>query len=164
MSAIGVGHAYGLRRGSSGIVVVVIGDGTLGQGLVYESLNLASIWQLPMLFVVENNGIAQTTPTSQTTGGTIEGRASAFGIKHWRLDDSSPDFLEDVESVVKSVRSSRRPGFLIIDTMRMGPHSKGDDLRDRVEMDAIRERDPLEKIGRRLPEAKRDELRHAARD
>ena len=71
------------------MVAVVIGDGTLGQGLLYESLNLASVWELPVLFVVENNGIAQTTPTSATTGGTIEGRAVAFGIQKWRLDDSS---------------------------------------------------------------------------
>lgn len=164
MTAIGVGHGLALKKRGSGIVVAVIGDGTLGQGLVYESLNLASIWELPILFVVENNGIAQTTPTSSTTGGSIEGRASAFGIEKWRLDDSSPDFLESVASVVAEVRASRRPGFLIIDTMRMGPHSKGDDLRDDFEMAAIRDRDPLENMGRRVPESERNELRHAARE
>jgi 2-oxoisovalerate dehydrogenase E1 component len=164
MTAIGAGHAFAMRKRGSGIVSVVIGDGTLGQGLVYESLNLASIWELPMLFVVENNGIAQTTPTSATTSGSIEGRASAFGIEKWRLDDSSPDFLESVEAVVGEVRRTRRPGFLIIDTMRMGPHSKGDDLRDSFEMAAIRHRDPLESMGRRLPELEREELRRAARE
>jgi 2-oxoisovalerate dehydrogenase E1 component len=165
MSAIGVGHALAVQnRGSSGIVAVVIGDGTLGQGLLYESLNLASVWELPVLFVVENNGIAQTTPTSTTTGGSIEGRAAAFGINKWRLDDSSPDFLESVEAVVATVRSSRRPGFLIIDTMRMGPHSKGDDLRDQFELAAIRDRDPLENMGRRISEAERDELRRMAKE
>lgn len=164
MTAIGAGHGLAMRRSGSGIVAVVIGDGTLGQGLVYESLNLASVWELPMLFVVENNGIAQTTPTSTTTGGTIEGRASAFGIDVWRLDDSSPDFLESVESVVGAVRRSRRPGFLIIDTMRLGPHSKGDDLRDQFEMAAIRDRDPLESMGRRVPEAQRNDLRQAVKE
>src|ERR1700683_1486959 len=155
MTAIGAGHAFALRKRGSGIVTVVIGDGTLGQGLVYESLNLASIWELPMLFVVENNGIAQTTPTSATTGGSIEGRASAFGIEKWRLDDSSPDLLESVESVVAAVRASRRPGFLIIDTMRMGPHSKGDDLRDSFDMAAIWDRAPLGGVGRRVADALR---------
>jgi 2-oxoisovalerate dehydrogenase E1 component len=164
MTAIGTGHAFAMRKGGTGVVAVVIGDGTLGQGLVYESLNLASIWELPMLFVVENNGIAQTTPTSATTGGSIEGRAAAFGIENWRLDDSSPDFLESVEAVVGKVRRGRRPGFLIIDTMRMGPHSKGDDLRDSFEMAAIRHRDPLESMGRRVPEAEREELRQAAKE
>jgi 2-oxoisovalerate dehydrogenase E1 component len=164
MTAIGAGHGLALRKLGSGIVAVVIGDGTLGQGLLYESLNLASVWELPVLFVVENNGIAQTTSTSTTTGGSIEGRASAFGIEHWRLDDSSPDFLEGVESVVAAVRRSRKPGFLIIDTMRMGPHSKGDDLRDRFEMAAIQDRDPLERVGKRIPEAERNELRQAAKE
>jgi 2-oxoisovalerate dehydrogenase E1 component len=165
MTAIGAGHGLAMRMGGgSGIVAVIVGDGTLGQGLLYESLNLASVWELPMLFVVENNRIAQTTPTSATTGGSIAGRASAFGIENWRLDDAAPDFLESVESVVAAVRARRRPGFLIVDTMRMGPHSKGDDLRGSAEMAAIRERDPLECMGRRLPQPERDELRRAARD
>lgn len=164
MTAIGVGHGLAMRNRGSGVAAVIVGDGTLGQGLLYESLNLASVWELPVLFVVENNGIAQTTPTSTTTSGSIEGRAAAFGIEKWRLDDSAPDFLENVESVVAAVRASRRPGFLIIDTMRMGPHSKGDDLRDPFEMAAIRDRDPLEAVGRRLPEAERNQLRQAAKE
>ncbi len=164
MSAIAVGHGLALRNRGSGIAAVVIGDGTLGQGLIYESLNLASVWESPVLFVVENNGIAQTTLTSATTGGSIDERALAFGIDEWRVDDSSPDFLEQVESVVALVRASRRPGFLVIDTQRMGPHSKGDDLRDPSEMAAIRERDPLEQMGRRLSESDRRELREATQD
>jgi 2-oxoisovalerate dehydrogenase E1 component len=164
MTAIGAGHGLALRMQGSGVAAVIIGDGTLGQGLVYESLNLASIWELPMLFVVENNRIAQTTRTSTTTSGTIEGRASAFGIENWHLDDAAPDFLESVEAVVAEVRARRRPGLLIIDAMRMGPHSKGDDLRDDAEMAAIRERDPLESMGRRVPQPERDEARRAARD
>ena len=93
MTAIGVGHGLAMkRRNSRSIVATIIGDGTLGQGLLYESLNLASVWKLPVLFVVENNGIAQTTPTVETIGGAIEARGAAFGLKTWRLDDSSPGF------------------------------------------------------------------------
>jgi 2-oxoisovalerate dehydrogenase E1 component len=166
MTAIAVGHALALRRemtgkGASGLAAIIIGDGTLGQGLVYESLNLAAIWEVPALFVIENNGIAQTTPTASTTSGTLEGRAEAFGIRHWRLDDAAPDFLERVESVVNETRRSGKPGCLIIDTRRMGPHSKGDDLREDV--DLIRARDPLEAVGRRLPESEREECRRNAR-
>jgi 2-oxoisovalerate dehydrogenase E1 component len=63
LTGVAVGQAFARKlHGQSGIVAIFIGDGTLGQGLVYEGLNLASIWQLPILFVVENNGIAQTTP------------------------------------------------------------------------------------------------------
>jgi 2-oxoisovalerate dehydrogenase E1 component len=158
MTAIGVGHALALkRRGENGIVAAIIGDGTTGQGLLYESLNLASTWAVPMLFVVENNNIAQTTPTSDTVGGSLEARGSAFGLRTWHLNDCDPDFLSDAEQVVAEIRKSRKPGFLVIDTCRLGPHSKGDDLRGPEIMDAIRARDPLAKLGRDLdPQLKRD--------
>jgi 2-oxoisovalerate dehydrogenase E1 component len=165
MTAIGVGHALAIqRRNEQAIVAVVVGDGTLGEGLLYESLNLASIWKLPILFVVENNGIAQTTPTKDTIGGSIEARGAAFGLKTWRLDDSSPDFLTGVEKVVSEVRSSRKPGYLVIDTKRLGPHSKGDDLRSSAEMDEIRARDPLTNLGKTLPAKEREKIDAATTD
>ena len=156
MSGIGVG--LGLARqldNSESIVVVMLGDGTLGQGLLYESLNLASIWDIPVLFVVENNGIAQTTDTTSTIGGDIEARGRAFGLSTWRFDDANPLLFEQVEKVVEEVRHSHRPGFLVIDTKRLGPHSKGDDLRPDSEMQAIGQRDPLTALGQRLPEQTR---------
>lgn len=160
MTAIGVGQALARRlRGERGIVAIVVGDGTLGQGLLYESLNLASIWRAPVLFVVENNGIAQTTPTSDTIGGgSIIARGAAFGLETWRLNDAEPDFFRDVERIVDQVRESRAPGFLVIDTMRLGPHSKGDDLRDSQEMSAIRQRDPLARLGDQLPASLKQEI------
>jgi 2-oxoisovalerate dehydrogenase E1 component len=165
MTAIGIGHGLALKmRGSRGIVTTLIGDGTLGQGLVYESLNLASVWRLPVLFVVENNGIAQTTPTELTTSGDLEARGKAFGFETWRFEDAGPDFLERVEEVVAAVRASRRPGFLVVDTERMGPHSKGDDLRDPAEIEAIQRRDPLRRMGERLPAEERGQIERAARE
>ena len=159
MTAIGTGLAMARKlEGSRGIVATIIGDGTLGQGLVYESLNLSSVWQLPLLFVVENNGIAQTTETRCTIGGSIEDRGAAFGLPVWHFDDAAPDFFACVEQVVQSVRSTRRPGFLVIDTQRMGPHSKGDDLRAAETLAAIHKRDPLRRLGETLPEAARSEI------
>ena len=159
MTAIGVGQALARKlRGSDGIVVAIIGDGTLGQGLLYESMNLATVWNLPMLFVVEHNRIAQTTPTSETIGGAIELRGQAFGLATWRLDDSQPDFLESTEKVVETVRSAATPGLLVIETKRLGPHSKGDDLRDAGEMEAIRRRDPMMKIAEALPQDLRNAI------
>jgi pyruvate/2-oxoglutarate/acetoin dehydrogenase E1 component/TPP-dependent pyruvate/acetoin dehydrogenase alpha subunit len=164
MTAIGAGQGLALKMtGSRGIVAVLIGDGTLGEGLVYESLNLASTWGAPVLFVVENNGIAQTTPTALTTGGDIEARGRAFGLETWRLDDAAPDFLERAEGVVRQARESRRPGFLVIDTQRLGPHSKGDDLRAPAEMEAIQRRDPLRRVGELLAAEEREELEREAR-
>src|SRR4029453_8641166 len=152
LTGIGVGLALAAkRRHHNAVVACFIGDGTLGEGLTYESLNLASVWRVPMLFVVENNGIAQTTKTVETIGGSILARGAAFGLHTWHLDDADPRFFDQVEDVVRSVRSLREPGFLVIDTMRLGPHSKGDDLRDETEMSRIRARDPLTCLGASLP-------------
>jgi 2-oxoisovalerate dehydrogenase E1 component len=163
MTAIGAGHALALkRREENGIVVVIIGDGTTGQGLLYESLNLASVWAVPMLFVLENNNIAQTTPTADTVGGSLEARGSAFGLRTWHLDDTDPDFLKNSESVVEQIRASRQPGFLVIDTCRLSPHSKGDDLREPKVMEALRARDPLARLGRDLGPNLKGEIDNAA--
>ncbi len=159
MMAIAVGHAMAAKlRGRTSVVAAMIGDGTLGQGLVYESMNMASIWALPLLFVVEHNGIAQTTPTAWTMGGCIMKRGEAFGLQTWRFDDAQPDFLERVEHAVDWVRTERRPGFLVIDTKRKGPHSKGDDLRGVLEMDAIGSRDPLQHLGAGLDDLIRADI------
>ena len=154
MTGIGVGIARALKyRGSRGIVAVIIGDGTLGEGMLYESMNLASIWDVPLLFVVEHNGIAQTTYTRDTIGGDIVARGQAFGLAAWRLRDRDEDFTAQVERVVGQVREQRHPGMLVIDTGRLGPHSKGDDLRPQAEREAIAAADPLTALGARLPAA-----------
>jgi len=162
MSGIGVGLALAQRiRSRDAIVAIMVGDGTFGEGLLYESLNLASIWDVRALFVVENNGIAQTTTTASTTGGSIDARGRAFGLNVWHLDDSDPRLFDRAESVVMEVRNSGRPGMLVIDTRRLGPHSKGDDLRDPAEMAEIRERDPLIALGKTLTPILRQSIEHA---
>jgi 2-oxoisovalerate dehydrogenase E1 component len=159
MMGIGAGLALARKkRQSRALVAAMIGDGTLGQGLVYEAMNLASVWEAPLLVVVENNGIAQTTYTRETIGGSIEERGAAFGFATWHLEDDDPDFCRKVADIVAKVRAASRPGFLVLDTRRMGPHSKGDDLRPGEEMDGIRARDPLAALGRRLSAATRERI------
>ena len=151
MTAIGVGQALARKRDNdSSIVTVIVGDGTLGEGLFYESLNLSAIWKVPVLFVVEHNHVAQTTATEHTLGGSILARGEAFGLQTFRLDDTDTSFFEQAQQVVDTVRQTRRPGLVRIETRRLGPHSKGDDLRPAAEMEAIRKRDPLMKMGERL--------------
>ena len=77
--AAGLAFAQKLA-GSDGIVAVCIGDGTLGEGVVYETLNMAAKWELPLLVVLENNLYAQSTSQSETLAGDICARAAAFGI------------------------------------------------------------------------------------
>jgi 2-oxoisovalerate dehydrogenase E1 component len=159
MTGISAGLALARKKsGSGGLVAAMIGDGTLGQGLLYESMNLASVWQVPLLVVVENNGIAQTTYTRETIGGSIEERGAAFGFATWHLADDDPEFCRKVADVVRAVRVAGRPGYLVLDTRRMGPHSKGDDLRSGEEMAGIRSRDPLAALGRQLAEATRHRI------
>ena len=154
------GIAVGLARaremdGSEGIVAVMIGDGTLGEGLLYESMNLASVWPAPVLFVVEHNGIAQTTETAGTIGGDMLARGAAFGLTTRRVSDADPALWRIAAEAVDEVRATRRPGFLVIDTFRLGPHSKGDDLRTESEIATIRARDPVARLGDSLDSERR---------
>lgn len=142
------------HKGSGAIVAVFMGDGTLGQGIVYESLNMASLWSLPVMFVLEHNQYAQTTPSRLQIAGDIIGRATAFGVK------SAEVVADDVTKVYGVacdasgyVRSACRPFFLVLHTYRLGPHSKGDDFRDPEEVEAYRKRDPLFLLKDRLDTA-----------
>jgi pyruvate dehydrogenase E1 component alpha subunit len=128
---VAVGVALHLRRAEPGrIAVVHIGDGTWGEGSVYEALNMASLWDAPVLVIVENNGIAQSTPTEREMAGTIEARAAAFGVDHHRVDSVDIEVVRrDLAPVVEGVRNRRRPCVVEFLTHRVGPHSKGDDSR-----------------------------------
>ena len=132
------------RRGKGEITVVFLGDGTLGEGVVYESLNIAAKWKLPILFVLENNRVSQSTAQEQTLAGTIDGRAAAFGIPTGSGETWSVDALMDSARIaVETVRSSSSPFFLRIDTDRLMAHSKGDDDRPSEEIKRLHARDPL---------------------
>ena len=145
------------RKKSSAVVVVFLGDGALGEGVVYESFNMAALWGAPVLFVIENNHIAQTTPTALSLAGSVDMRLAAFGIPHFELDTS--DVLEIIpaaENLIRGIRHRQAPQALILNTERFGPHSKGDDTRP-VEFitHLYQERDPLTIHAVRLDEQAR---------
>jgi TPP-dependent pyruvate/acetoin dehydrogenase alpha subunit len=130
---------------SGSIVTCFVGDGALGEGIFYESLNMASLWQVPILFVVENNRIAQTTPIELNMAGNIPTRFAAFNIPFQELDTSDVIEISPVAGkMMEKVRSKASPSALILNTYRFGPHSKGDDTRDPEEVARFRrERDPV---------------------
>lgn len=148
------------KKGSPAITVIFLGDGALGEGVLYESLNLASLWRAPILFVLENNQIAQTTPIELSLAGDISARFAAFAIP-WRELDSS-----DVNQIslaageeLDLLRKTSAPRALLLHTQRFGPHSKGDDTRDPKLLAKIRaERDPLIIHGKSLSAAARNEI------
>lgn len=140
---VATGLALHLRRaGRGGLACVYIGDGTWGEGAVYEALNLASLWRLPLLVVVEHNGIAQSTPTALQMAGTVAGRARAFGIRHHQT--ASLDVNEIRTELAPLLAQARtRPEPLVVEfaTQRLGPHSKGDDTRPPEAVRSAWERD-----------------------
>ena len=150
------------ERGSGAVIVAFIGDGTLGQGVVYESLNIASRWGLPLLVVVENNYYAQSTPSHLTLAGSIADRGAAFGIETAELDTTDVAEIWDAAAeIVTKVRSSGRPFYLVLNTYRYSPHSKGDDNRDPAEIEAARQRDPLGVAGSQLADDERAQIGEA---
>lgn len=150
---VATGLALSQRMRETGnISVVFIGDGTLGEGAVYESMNIASKWGLPLLIVLENNLYAQTTPQEQGLAGDICARAAAFGIESCRNSTWDPmRLLSDAARCVAKVRDECRPLFLQIDTYRLMAHSKGDDNRDPAEVRGFLARDPLTRFAEEQP-------------
>jgi TPP-dependent pyruvate/acetoin dehydrogenase alpha subunit len=160
---IAAGMALAEReRGDGAVTTAFVGDGTLGQGVVYESLNIASLWRLPLLVVLEHNGYAQSTPSRLQLAGDVEARAAAFGIATARLDSTDVLEIRDAaRTATDHVRGTGAPFFLVIDTYRFSPHSKGDDFRDPAEIAARRERDPLTVAGAYVEEAERRRIDEA---
>lgn len=158
---IAVGAALAEKRKQSrAITIAFMGDGALGEGIVYESLNMAALWNAPILFVIENNHIAQTTPTHIALAGSISGRLQGFGIPCLELDTSDVrEIYHQASEVLSIIRHNTSPYALILNTERFGPHSKGDDTRDRRVLSEIQEkRDPVQIAGKRLKPDVRAEI------
>src|SRR4030042_604549 len=120
---IATGMALAEKYKQSGSVTIAfLGDGTLGEGVIYEAFNMASLWKAPILYVLENNQIAQTTPVELSVAGDIAGRFNAFGIPTKELKTS--DILEIMpvaSKLLEAVRQELSPYALILHTHRFGP-------------------------------------------
>ena len=139
---VAVGAALQLKREGVGMLAMpFIGDGTWGQGAVYEALNMAALWRVPLAVVVENNHIAQTTPRSANMAGTIEGRVRAFGIEYLRCTGHDVEALRSrIAPALARVRDAGTPVVIEFETERLGSHSKGDDTRDPTHLEDLHSR------------------------
>ena len=138
--------------GTGSIAVCFIGDGTLGEGVLYETLNIAAKWHLPLLFVLENNGYAQSTMQSETLAGDIAMRAESFGIQTYHSNTRTPQSLcEEMGAAIGYVRGQSRPAFFRVDTFRLMAHSKGDDNRPREEVEHAWAMDSLTRFAEESP-------------
>lgn len=160
-NALGVAWADKLKN-QDGVTVVFIGDGTLGQGLVYESFNMASLYSCPVLFVIEDNSYAMSTKRENAVSGSILKRPEAFGIKTAEI--TSNDVAELDESFGKAVayvREHKKPFCQIVHNYRLAAHSKGDDFRDVEEIESWKKKDPIvileEKLGKEFCDTCREQ-------
>jgi pyruvate dehydrogenase E1 component alpha subunit len=150
--ALGVAvHLASLGRG--GIALAYVGDGSWGAGALYEALNMASLWRAPLVVVVENNGIAQSTPLARHLAGSIAGRAAAFDVRYEHIDTIDiNDIRTALDQPIGAVRRGAGPLVVEFDTVRLGPHSKGDDTRPAEVLATLPERDWYRHYARTHPE------------
>ncbi|GAA2250611.1 thiamine pyrophosphate-dependent dehydrogenase E1 component subunit alpha [Herbiconiux moechotypicola] len=113
--------------GNGRVALAFFGDGAANQGVLYESMNMAGVWKLPMIFLCENNQYALSTPANTVTSGIIAERASGFGMPGVRVENGQ-DFLavyDAVKSAVDRARADEGPTLVEVVTYRYNEHSEG---------------------------------------
>jgi TPP-dependent pyruvate/acetoin dehydrogenase alpha subunit len=149
-AGIATGAAFAAKYKKTGqVAVCFFGEGALGQGLLYEEMNLAQIWKLPVIFVCENNGYNEYTHFSETTAGDVPARAAAFGIANETIDGQNVREMYAVASkYIDRARQGEGPAFLQCITYRYHGHHVGDIARayyrpKTEEQEWVTERDPV---------------------
>jgi pyruvate dehydrogenase E1 component alpha subunit len=131
------------------VVVCFFGEGALGQGVLYESMNLAGLWKLPIVYVCENNQYNEYTHFSETTAGEVTARPAAFGLEVACVDGQDVRAVHETTApLVERARKGEGPAFLLCNTYRFRGHHVGDISRDyyrakQEEQRWVSERDPI---------------------
>lgn len=149
-TGIATGAAFSSKmRGTDQVTVCFFGDGALGQGLLYEVMNMASLWKLPVIYICENNLYNEYTHYSETTAGDMSARAKAFGILTEEINGQDVRAVyAAAQRLVERARQGEGPAFLLCNTYRYHGHHVGDIqrayYRSKEEEEQWRtERDPL---------------------
>ena len=127
-AGIATGAAYSAKYlKTGGVSVCFFGEGALGQGLLYEELNLAQLWKLPVMFVCENNGYNEYTHFSESTAGDVSARAAAFGMATETIDGQNVrEVYTTASTLIERARQGDGPAFLQCITYRYHGHHVGD--------------------------------------
>ncbi|MFZ0201698.1 MAG: thiamine pyrophosphate-dependent dehydrogenase E1 component subunit alpha [Candidatus Sulfotelmatobacter sp.] len=156
---IATGAAFAAKNlGTDRVAVCFFGEGALGQGALYEVMNLAQLWKLPVIYVCENNLYNEYTHYTETTAGTILGRAAAFGIETASVDGQDVRAVNEVATrLIHRARTGGGPAFLQCDTYRYSGHHVGDINREyyrskQEEQQWKTERDPILLLAKWLTE------------
>lgn len=153
-AGIATGAAMSAKmRGSDQVAVCFFGEGALGQGLLYEVMNMAQLWKFPVIYVCENNMYNEYTHFSETTAGEILDRAKAFNIHTAEVDGQDiREVYLTMQGLVERSRTTKEPAFLLCHTYRYYGHHVGDINREyyrskEEETDWKTNRDPIENFG-----------------
>jgi pyruvate dehydrogenase E1 component alpha subunit len=156
----GIPHAVGLafaakQLGRDAVAVAFFGDGAANQGVLFESLNLAALWQAPVLFVCENNGYTEFTPTDAVTSGeSIAARAGSFGLPASAVDgDDVAEVHEAAQQAIEQARSGGGPSFIESRTHRWRGHHEGEESYARPYREPVESQDPIDRLERTLADA-----------
>jgi len=159
-AALAAGAAFSSRYlRQDRVVVCFFGEGALGQGVVYESMNLAQLWQLPVVYLCENNLYNEYTHYTETTAGDIAARPAAFGVETASVDGQDVRAVYDaVAPLVARARGGGGPAFVVANTYRFRGHHVGDVSREyyrgrQEEQRWASERDPIAILGAHLAES-----------
>ncbi len=152
---LGAGIAFANKYKENGrICLTFLGDAAMNAGQSFESLNIAALWELPALFIIENNHYGIGTKIDRSAAGELYKRAEPFGMACERVDGM--DVVTVYEAVARArdhIKSTGKPYLIEMDTYRYRGHSMSDPAkyRTREEVDTIRDtRDPIERLGRHL--------------
>ncbi len=156
-AALATGAAMSSKmRGSDQVTVCFFGDGALGQGVLYEAMNMAALWKLPVIYVCENNLYTEYTPIGETAAGEISARPKAFGIHTEEVDGQDVMVVyAAAQRLVERARRGKGPSFLLCNTYRYYGHHVGDIQRayyrsKEEEQEWRTHRDPLKLLSERL--------------
>jgi pyruvate dehydrogenase E1 component alpha subunit len=148
-AGIATGAAFSAKHlGTGSVAVCFFGEGALGQGVLYEVMNLAAIWKLPAIYVCENNMYNEYTHFSEVTAGDILTRATGFGVHGVSVDGQDVRAVNAAtEKLVDRARKGEGPSFLLANTYRYRGHHVGDMNREyrtkQEESKWLSERDPI---------------------
>ena len=149
-AGIATGAAFAAKyKKTKQVAICFFGEGALGQGLLYEEMNLASLWKLPVIFVCENNGYNEYTHFSESTAGDVAARAAAFGIANETIDGQNVrEVYTTASRLIERARNGEGPAFLQCITYRYHGHHVGDIARayyrpKAEEQTWVTERDPV---------------------
>ena len=127
-ASIATGAAFSAKQAGRGqVVVCFFGEGALGQGVVYEVMNLAAVWKLPVIYVCENNLYTEYTHFTETLAGDLVARGLAFGLPSEAIDGQDVRAVHAMASkLVDRARQGHGPSFLVCNTYRFSGHHVGD--------------------------------------